>query len=497
MSTVHCNGKDWRLDALETRGARAAATLSDTDLGRGDVCAVILRNDPAIIEALTCIRCLGAIRAILPWYLKPLEFQRILAAIKPRLVIVHADLYPNVVAALDALDADITVAIVTSTADTTDPQQTSIESNQSNRLRWTDLVEACTEPLPHQNSWSGALTFSSGTTGQPKVNRWDDPPPLGELFFKRIKQCPAVKTTIVTAPLCNGTQTVLFNQAWYARADQVILPEFEPEAFLAAVEKYQVNHAYMLPAMFVRLLRLPPQIRARYDISSLNYVLHAGAPCAPEIKRRMIEWWGPVIWEGYGCSEVAIIAMSDSHEWLERPGTVGQPLRPIVILNESNEPCKPGEIGQIAVDTAGLPPSHYRDRRTPLWTKDGIQHMVIGDAGWLDEAGYLYVRGRACDIIDTGRISVNPVDIEDVLFEHEAVLDCAVVPITNADGGQSLGALVEVTDPAINVNTVLREFLTNRISTNEIPISISIHPSSIRAPSGKINRTALAQATKL
>lgn len=304
---------------------------------------------------------------------------------------------------------------------------------------------------------------------------------------------PAIRRSIVTAPLYNAGQYGVFSQACHHSADQIIMPRFDAEAFLQAVERYRVNHAYLVPAMFVRLLRLPPSVRHRYDVSSLNYVLQTGAHCPPDIKRRMIEWLGPVIWEAYGSSETSTIAACSSEEWLNKPGSVGKPVRHVVIIDERGQRCPPATRGRIYVDVSAMPGISYQNATVVRQSIDGVEFISMGDVGFLDEDGYLFVCGRVDDLINNGRLKVYPEEVENAIIQHPAVLDCVVFGIPDEVYGQAIAAVVEMTDATLDIDREMRRFLKDRISEHKTPVAIHRAAGPLRRETGKFNRAQLAR----
>lgn len=317
-ATVYFAERAVALDELRERGARAAQALAADGLGTGDVAAVLLRNEPAFVEAQTCLRCLDAVLVLIPWHLTAEEIRPILEAVQPRLLIVHADLVARVFETAARLPGMRLVVVDTPAvlvpidgvpSHPTWPRLARVS-------HWEALIATASGPLPIPARTLQAITLTSGSTGAPKVIRWEGEQRWIQWAERRTQGRPPIRSSIVTAPLYHGGQYGVFSQACHRQADQVILPRFEAEAFLSVVERHRINHAYLVPAMFVRLLKLPRKVRQRYDVSSLNHILQTGAPCAADIKRQMIDWLGPVIWEAYGSSETSTIASCSSQEWL-------------------------------------------------------------------------------------------------------------------------------------------------------------------------------------
>ncbi len=490
---VYFGIESYGLDQLRMRGARAAFALADRGVSAGDVIAILMRNEPRFIEALTCIRCLDARRVLIPWHLTAHEIRPILTAVRPRVLIVHRDLL-GLVSSVANRDAHTTLLVIETPAEITalfGPPASLMQSPEAEMVSWDALVASAAQPMPIPTRPLEAISLTSGTTGRPKIIRWQGKALWVQWAEGRTAHRPAIRTSIVTAPLYHGGQYGAFSHACLRSAHQVILPKFDAEGFLLAVERYRVNHAYMVPTMFVRLLKLPRQLRDRYDVSSLNYVLHTGAACPPDIKRQMIDWLGPVIWEAYGCSEMSVIAACSSEEWLQRPGTVGRPLMPVQILNRDGSACASGTIGEIYVNVSGLPRIEYENGAVRQRAIDGMPWLAPGDAGSVDADGYLYVAGRSDDLINTGRVKVYPLEIENVILMHPAVRDCAVFAIPDPEFGQIIGAAVDMDSGDTTIDAELSLFLRGRLSEHKIPALFTRLDPQLRNGAGKMNRTRL------
>lgn len=494
-ATVYFADRVVRLDALRARGARAAAALAAQGIGAGDVIALVLRNEPAYVEVLTCLRCLGATMVQIPWHLTAREMRPILAAVRPRLAIVHADLLARVQEAAAPLRSPPIAVLATppAVAHACALPASGPVPDAANLLDWEALIAAAAAPLAMPTRSIPAIAVTSGSTGAPKIIRRTGEQRWLQWAEARTGNRPAIRCSIVTAPLYNAGQYGVFNQACHHGADQVIMPRFEAEAFLQAVERHRVNHAYLVPAMFVRLLKLPQPVRRRYDLSSLTYVLQTGAACPPAVKRQMIEWLGPVIWEAYGSSETSTIAACSSAEWLARPTRVGKPNRRVVILDDDGNIRPPHETGRIYVDVTDLPRISYENATLMQRHLEGRDYLSMGDVGALDDDGYLAVRGRIDDLINNGRLKVYPEEIEHAMLQHPQVLDCVAFAIPDEIYGQAIAALVQPADAMLDIERDLRPFLSERLSGHKIPVVIGRAEGPLRRESGKTCRAQLAR----
>lgn len=483
------------LAELHERGARAACSLRRAGIGPGDVIAVVLYNEPVFLEAITCLRCLDAVLVLVPWHLTTAELQQIFAATEPRLVIAHAHFAAQVRAASTGL-AGMRMAVVETPRETIEAFNLDARipvPTAEDALCWQDLVEEGGDGLPIPTRSLRAIAVSSGSTGRPKIIRRDGVQHWRQWASRCTRGWPAIRCSIVTAPLYHTGQYGVFSQACQLGADQVILPRFDPQAFLEAVERHRANHAYLGPPMFVQLLRLPAALRQRYDVGSLDCLVQTGAPCAPDIKRQMIDWFGPVIREVYGASECSLIAASSSQEWLSHPGTVGKPLRRIVILDDAGAPCPAGEDGEIYIELSDQPGLRYQNAQIRRRTIGPTDFVSVGDRGWLDAQGYLYLSGRIDEVINNGRLKVYPEEIEQLILSHPAIEDCVVFPIPDPVYGQAIAAAVTIAAGHTLREADLCVWLAGRMSEHKLPVRIWCETQPLRASAGKVNRQALAE----
>lgn len=494
-ATVRFAERDVALAQLQARGARAAHALAEQGIGPGAVIAVVLRNEPSFVEALTCIRCLDAVLVLIPWHLTAAELRPIVQALNPALFIVHADLvervYQSTAGATPARIAVVAtppklLAALGLPAPPPLPSGTGL-------IHWEALIDAAGAALPIPARSIQAIAITSGSSGRPKIIRRQGRARWIRWAMHCTRAWPQIHRSIVTAPLYHTGQYGVFSQACHLGADQLIMPRFDAETFLREVERWRINHAYLSPPMFVQLLRLPASVRARYDVSSLDYVVQTGAPCAAQIKQQMLDWLGPVIWEVYGCSETSTIAACSSEEWRARPGTVGRPLRRVLIVDEHGVPCPPGRTGEIYLDVSDMPGIRYQNAELKQCRVDGVQFISVGDRGALDDEGYLFVRGRVDEVINNGRLKVYPQEIENAILRHPAVHDCVVFAIPDAVYGQAVAAAVRTARDHPAIEAELQTFLRGQLSEHKIPVRIWAQTGPLRTDAGKINRQRLAQ----
>lgn len=297
------------------------------------------------------------------------------------------------------------------------------------------------------------------------------------------------------APLYHAASHAAVNLAIRTGGTVIIMERFDPERYLELVQKYRVTHSQLVPTMFSRMLKLPEEIRLRYDLSSLEVAIHAAAPCPVAVKQDMIAWWGPILYEYYGATEGLGFAACTTEEWLAHKGTVGKVVfGDLHILDDAFKPCPPGVPGTIWFKPASPfeyfnDPQKTREGRSP----DGAM-STVGDIGYLDEGGYLFLTDRASFTIISGGVTIYPQECENLLITHPKVADAAVFGIPNADLGEEVKAVVQPM-PGVTPGAALAEeliaFLGQFLSRQKAPRSIDFEEELPRSPTGKLLKRLL------
>jgi long-chain acyl-CoA synthetase len=275
----------------------------------------------------------------------------------------------------------------------------------------------------------------------------------------------------------------------------VIMEHFDPEQYLALVERYRVTHSQLVPTMFSRMLKLPEEVRRRYDVSSLEVIIHAAAPCPIPVKKAMIAWWGPIIHEYYGATEGLGFTACDSAEWLAHPGTVGSVrLGDLHILDEEMKPMPKGEPGTIWFKTA-TPFEYFHDQAKTREARspDGAM-STVGDVGYLDDDGYLHLTDRATFMIISGGVNIYPQECENLLITHPKVADAAVFGVPNEDLGEEVKAVVQPAAGAIagpELEAELIGFCRESLAHMKCPRSVDFTDALPRLPTGKLYKRLL------
>ncbi len=347
----------------------------------------------------------------------------------------------------------------------------------------------------------GAMLYSSGTTGRPKgiIRPLPEQPPSEIMplftFLDDLWQFREDMIYLSPAPLYHSAPQTAANLTLRRGGTVIIMEWFDPVEYLRLVELYQVTHSQLVPTMFSRMLKLDPEVRTRFDLSSLEVAVHAAAPCPPQVKEQMIEWWGPIVHEYYGATEGLGFTACNSEEWLSHKGSVGKViLGDLHILDEDMEPLPVGVPGTIWFKTA-TEFEYYNDpaMTAEATSPDGTM-TTVGDVGYIDQDNYLYLTDRKTFMIISGGVNIYPQETENLLITHPKVADAAVFGVPNADLGEEVKAVVQVM-PGIDADdeftAELLTFCSEHLSRQKVPRSIDYEDELPRLPTGKLYKRAL------
>ncbi|WP_430396235.1 AMP-binding protein [Ferrovibrio sp.] len=483
--------------AFAARVDKVAGWLAGSGIGPGDVVAYMLRNEPAILELGQAAQRLGATALPINWHFGAEETRYILSDSNARLLVAHGDLLQRLA------PADLACPVYSVHTPDAICQAYGVAADLANGPpsipSWREAVAAASPlPAPAQRPPGGAtLMYTSGTTGKPKgvLRRAPTPDEAARIFtvLRQVFGTRPNQVLLTAAPLYHAAPSASTNAAMRVDGTVILLPRFKPEAFLGAIQQHRVTHAFMVPVMFTRLLRLPQDVRQKYDLSSLEWVLHGAAPCPPDLKRAMIEWWGPVIHEYYGSSEFGPIAACDSNEWLLRPGTVGRAVTgaEIAILDETGNPVLPGEAGEIFCRQTYYPDFTYHRLAYKRAEVDRSGLVTCGDVGLLDRDGFLFITDRKRDMVISGGVNIYPAEIEAVLGAMPGVADCAVFGIPDPEFGEAICAYIQPEPGATLERPFVETYLRERLAGYKLPRRIEFAESLPREESGKIFKRRL------
>lgn len=493
------------LAELQQRAARAAAGLESLGVREGDAVALLLRNDLPLFEASLAAQQLGAAPVPVNWHGRPEEVGYVLNDCGARVLVAHADLLG---AASGAVPEGMRVFAVPTPPEIRDAYGLSAAAGAvpaaasavpGHAPEWGRWLEGFAPRTAPPAAVRGSMFYTSGTTGRPKGVRRQ--PYVGELADKRLAMVQEVwgfeqgMRVAITGPMYHSSPSGYGLSCIHFDPLIVLQPRFDAEELLDLIQRHRLTHFHMVPTMFVRLLRLPESVRGRYDVSSLRHVTHGAAPCPREVKRAMIDWWGPVIHEYYGSTEAGLVSSCSSAEWLARPGTVGRPTSRtrVRILDDAGRAVPPGVPGTIYMRNEAIPDFTYLglDAKRREIDRDGF--ITSGDIGTLDADGYLFLNDRKIDMVISGGVNIYPAEVEATLLRLPGIQDCAVFGIPDAEFGESLAAAVQLVPGAHLTFEAIQAHVRQHLADFKVPRVVEFLSDLPREDSGKIFKRKLRE----
>ena len=468
----------WR--ELELRSRKLAAAMHAAGLRAGDGIAVMLENHLRYFEILWAAQRSGLYYTPISRHLKTEEVSHIVRDCGAKMLLCS-------VQTLAELDAEALRRLPT--------QCVVLDGQREGFAEYESLIGAQSDGVAIDQRMEGLdFCYSSGTTGLPKgIKR-----PLAEAgkhFASKgdarthWKDFDANSVYLSTAPFYH-TAPVRWNMAVMRAGGQCVMMEkFDAELALQAIERHRVTHGQWVPTMFIRLLRLPDAVRARHDLSSMRYAIHAAAPCPVEVKEQMIAWWGPILYEYYSGTELVGRTSLDAHEWLTHKGSVGRAeIGQVHIVGADGQELGPGDNG-VVYFSGGPRFEYHNDPHKTAQAYNPQGWATYGDIGYLDAEGYLYLTDRLANTIVSGGVNIYPQEAENVLHTHPAVADVAVIGVPNAEFGEEVKAVVQLQPPhqaSAALQTELIAYCRNRIAALKCPRSVDFVTALPRAESGKL-----------
>ncbi|WP_299560660.1 AMP-binding protein [uncultured Sulfitobacter sp.] len=487
-------------DALEMRAAQGAAALIALGAGTDVPVAVIMRNDLAQLEIMRAAARAGTVIVALNWHAAAEEVAAICDDSGARFVIIHRDL---IEALGPALDGRTVIAVAPGAALRA---AYGIDVHAANARpdcpEWRDLV-AAQAPLQRREMMRPLMRYTSGSTGAPKgVRRTGSGPRRNfEDVLKRVAtemmQLTPGARFFTAAPIYHSAPSTLTSAALVAQGvSTLIAPRFEPEPFLATIAQQRITHVYLVPTMMSRLLKLPEAVKSRYDLSSVEFCVSTGSPWPHDLKAAMIDWWGPVFWESYGATEIGFMTMVSSAEALARPGTAGrmQMGGTVLILDGDGNTLPAGAVGEIYARMEAFGGFDYSNDPDSRRMAEKHGHVSVGDLGWLDADGYLFITDRKKDMIISGGANIFPAEIEAVLMRAPFIRDVAVFGAPDPEFGEKIVAAIEPADGWIPDEAEVRALLDGKLARFKHPCIIDFHDALPREDSGKIFKPRLRAA---
>jgi long-chain acyl-CoA synthetase len=481
---------------IADRADRIASGLSQLGVRQGDCVCMLMRNDIAFLEAAYAAMRLGAYGVPVNWHFKPEEINYILKDSGAAVLIGHADMLHGL---RDAIPVGVTVLGVP-----TPPEILATYQIDPAHLATPDFAIDFETWLKEHPRYNGPVVpqpmnmiYTSGTTGHPKGVRRKAPTPeqaaAGERMRAMIYGLKPGARALLPGPLYHSAPNSFGIRSGKLGGALVLMPRFEAEEFLQLIERYKIDTIFMVPTMFIRLMKLPESVRRRYDVSSLRHIIHAAAPCPADVKRAMIEWWGPVIYEFYGSTESSAVTFATSEDALKKPGTVGRisPGAELRFIGEDGSELPAGQIGEIYSRMAEMADFTYHNKPEKRAEIDREGFITSGDVGYIDEDGYVFICDRKRDMVISGGVNIYPAEIESVLHAVPGVHDCAVFGIPDAEFGEALMAVVEPQAGVTLDAAGIRARLKAQLADYKVPKHIEIRSQLPREDSGKIFKRRL------
>jgi long-chain acyl-CoA synthetase len=474
---------------LAQRSNRLAHLFRARGLRPLDHYAIFMENNARYVESCCAGECSGLYYTCVNSYLTPEEVVYIVTNSESRILITSQAKRSIALAALKSCPNVELCLIVDGEGD-------------GDRVQNLDEATAAFPTTPIADEWLGTpMLYSSGTTGQPKgiLRPLAQQHPSQQLplfaFLQRLWQYRDGMIYLSPAPLYHSAPQAAINLTIRAGGTAIIMERFDPERYLELVEAYKVTHSQLVPSMFSRMLKLPEPARRRHDLSSLEIAIHAAAPCPVPVKEAMIAWWGPIVHEYYGATEGLGFTACDSTEWLAHKGTVGKVLLgELHVLDDEMNPCPTGTPGTLWFKTA-TPFEYFKDPAKTAQARSSDGSMsTVGDIGYLDTDGYLYLTDRASFMIIAGGVNIYPQECENLLITHPKVADAAVFGVPNEDLGEEVKAAVQLMPgvaPGPEIAEELIAFCAEHLARQKCPRSIDFEAELPRLPTGKLYKRLL------
>ena len=474
-------GERMSREVLEARANRIANLLRTKGLKTGDHIAIWMRNSFDFFAVVRGAMRIGLYITPISTHLNPEETQYIVEDCGARCLIGDSALLEN----------------CPSERFSRAPLLYVIGANVAGYERLEEIISTVSDAVPDAPVHGAFMFYSSGTTGRPKgikaslpTQDFSETPPSVAATGGGFGMGPAT-IYLNPAPLYHAAPATFSTSVIELGGTVVFLEKFDAELTLKAIDQYKITHAQFVPTMFVRMLKLPEAVRTQYDVSSLALVIHAAAPCPVDVKHRMIEWFGPVIVEYYSGSEAIGSTVISSEEWLKYPGSVGRAvLGELHILGDDGEELPTGEIGMVYFGNGPQFEYHNAKEKTAgAYSKQGW--ATLGDVGYVNEDGYLYLADRKDFMILSGGVNIYPQEIEDLLTMHPDIHDVAVIGVPNEDFGEEVKAVVQLNNhdaASSDLAEQIIEHCRQHLSTVKCPRSVDFVETLPRTETGKLQK---------
>lgn len=472
---------------LHARSRRVAALLHDAGLRRGDGIALVLPNRAEFLEITWGAQLSGLYYTPVNTHFIPDEVAYVIDDSDAKAVFVDASM-PELAAHLRSANA----APITHIA---------VGGSMAGWQSYEDALASAGEAPPVSDG--SEMLYSSGTTGRPKAVRRPLPEDGNGSWAQAVLELALIhkygmspsSVYLSPAPLYHAAGVNYTMAANRVGAASILLRRFDAETVLRLIEEHRVTQAQFVPTMFVRMLKLPAKVRDRYDVSSLRCVIHAAAPCPVDVKRRMMEWFGPIIHEYYGGTEGFAGTTIGPREWLAHPGSVGIPMAPVHVLDEDGRELPVGESGELYFE-GGPDFAYFKDPAKTASVCNDRGWRSLGDMGYVDRDGYLYLTDRSTFTIVSGGVNIYPQEAENLLVMHPKLVDAAVFGVPNEEFGEEVKAVVQPADGVVagpELEAELIDYCRARLAGYKCPRSVEFDAELPRDPNGKLYKRRIRE----
>jgi acyl-CoA synthetase (AMP-forming)/AMP-acid ligase II len=471
---------------LHARSQRVAALLHEAGLKRGDGIAMLLPNRPEFLEITWGCQLSGLYYTPVNTHLTFDEVSYIVEDCEARALFIDSS-FAQLGGKLRDCNPEMDVLV-------------SVGGPISGWRSYEDALAAVGDAFPQSDG--SEMLYSSGTTGRPKAVRRPLPSENGswaqavlEFALTRSYGMGPASVYLSPAPLYHAAGVNYTMAAHRVGAASIIMRKFKAETVLRLIETYRVTHAQFVPTMFVRMLKLPKAVRQQYDVSSLRCVIHAAAPCPVDVKHQMMEWFGPIIHEYYGGTEGFAGTTIGPEEWLAHPGSVGKPHAAVHVVGDDGAELSIGESGELYFE-GGPDFEYYKDPEKTASVSNERGWRSLGDMGYVDEDGYLYLTDRSTFMIVSGGVNIYPQETENLLVMHPKLVDAAVFGVPNDEFGEEVKAVVQPVDgltPGPDLQAELIEYCRTHLASYKCPRTVEFDPELPRDPNGKLYKRRIRE----
>jgi long-chain acyl-CoA synthetase len=472
---------------LYTRSQRVAALLHDAGLRRGDGVALILPNRPEFVEITWGCQLSGLYYTAVNTHFTPDEVAYVIDDSEAKAVFVDASM-GGLAAHVAAVNRGVHLRIA-------------VGGRPAGWSEYEDALAAAGAAPPLSDG--SEMLYSSGTTGRPKAVRRTLPADGNGSWGQAVLEMALIHrygmsqsdVYLSPAPLYHAAGVNYTMAVNRVGATAIIMPKFDAEAVLRLIETHRVTHAQFVPTMFVRMLKLPEAVREKYDVSSLRCVIHAAAPCPVDVKHRMMAWFGPVIHEYYGGTEGFAGTTIGPQDWLAHPGSVGIPMAPVHVVGEDWQELPVGQSGELYFE-GGPNFEYFKDPVKTASVSNERGWRTLGDMGYVDEDGYLYLTDRSSFMIVSGGVNIYPQEAENLLVMHPKLVDAAVFGVPNDEFGEEVKAVVQPVEGVASgpeLAAELIDYCRAHLATYKCPRTIEFDPELPRDPNGKLYKRRIRE----